>query len=372
MSQSGILTESELPGYIHQHLGLKLDKEALARPTRDVVTEIYTRFLDKTVANWKIPKNPDLEFPMAQMLGWLRLTFSRYNIEFEFSMSDLIEPTKKRTIIFLNVLLLNIAQSEIRWNKWQEWKAHWAEKQEETAKVKMELEKSRMRREELALAKGESKSVAELDKLIAAMREKFEAEDKKGAKLRDELAAAKENIDYWKNANQHKLTGCQEIEAEIKRMGQVMGLEDRNSRLQNKLTTLRRELEELKLTAGIKENRLKADLEKKRNEKTELKQRIETEVEKLKTEVMEIDKRLADIATRQKHRSEATKALVDKANRKLEALENRAEESKQLSQKGLAALANYRSKYEILFGLNKAEQTEVPMNRTFIKSTANV
>jgi len=198
MSQSGLLNEDEIKSYINEAFNLKLDREAFIKPTRNVVFDIYTRFLDETHHKWRKLRNSadDSEEPniKAMTVGWIRFMLARYNTSFTFQMSDLLTPTRKRTTTFFNILIYIRAQFEDSWAEWQEWKSEWSINQEEIEKVNRELAQKRLDLEELAIKKANSRPISELQKEIREKRRLFEAASKECEDLEEESKVVKSNI----------------------------------------------------------------------------------------------------------------------------------------------------------------------------------
>ena len=374
MSQSGFLNENELSEQIYRFFDLKLDKEAFVKPTRDVVVEIYTRFLDKSGIEWKRIRNSDNyrhePNPLFQMLGCLRYILSHYSIDYEFNMSDLTMPTRKRTSTFLNVLVYFRAAFEERWKDWQQRKAQCAEEQEEVDKVKREIAKMRLALDELAYKKGQSMSVDQLKEALQAERRAFEVEKKECDQLAQEAAQIKETIKSLSQKKQDKLIEVQEIEGRIKEIQKEKELNEEGAQLEERLSSAERTLVESKLQISIRVKQAQNELQKKINEKTDFIQQSRMNAERLKGEIEDIRKRRAEISARQKSRSGRFKEHIDRANKKLDDVKALYESSRTETERGKSELYNYETKLESLLGGNKSILNDTAKNRTFIKSTA--
>lgn len=206
MSQSSLLTEDEIRSYLHESFGLNLAKEALLKPSREVVTEIYSRFLDDTHFKWR-PSGDEPKYGI--MVARLKFIMSRYNISFNFQRSDLLMPTRKRTTAFLNVLIYIKAQFEALAQEYEEIYNEKALEKEENGKLKRELANSRSEVEDLAYKKAaKSKSKKEILDDMNSIRRQFEESDLLG----EELATEAKNQKNETNLDQVKL---QKLQAEL-------------------------------------------------------------------------------------------------------------------------------------------------------------
>lgn len=465
MSQSsGLLSEDEIKNYLQESFNLKLDRDALIKPTKDVVIDVYTRFLDDTNFKWRKSKNAhdDNEESniKALMVGWIRFMLSHYNTSYTFHMGDLITPTRKRTTAFLNVLIFIKAQFEDHWSEWERWKNEWTAQQEEVDKLKKELHSRRLELEELAIKKSSSKSVDELRKyneeqiiifkniqkeaeelgekakiikaniktlseLIARKSAQGDHLDKEIAQLdrslqllndnrnikrvisdmeksiqngTNQLEKSKENSQKAKKKIievERLMSVCQmnnnnlatevestnrlfmklkeekdAIEARFEQVNNdLLKLKTEEASLQEQLAEVERNKSKKKLQVKIKEEQIMLDLEQKIALRKEFVQQSLAKSEALRAEVELIKKERAEIMTKQTTTSDNCQAQVDKANRQLESLTKRYQESRKVCEGGIVALQTYKSRLESLIGQPK--DVELPGNRTYIKESAD-
>lgn len=364
--KEGFLDESELPEQIHRYLDLKLDKESFLRPTRDVVMELYTRFLDKTGYDWRRPGRHGKEpIVMAQMLNALKKIFSRYSIDYEFNLHDIVSPTRKRTTTFLNVILYLLAMLEEKLKNLQQWEAKNAVEQQEVNQINQEIAKKRVAIDELALQIGQYPDVEQLLLEIEARERVFDENKKECDRIEQEKCVIKKATEEECKKIERINREMQPIERHIELYNEVKRLEQEELQLKEKLA--KDEIDDAKRLGllDIEVSHAERDLHIKRNESMEFNRQAKARLKELETEIAGAIKQREDQETKHKQRQQEIKEQIERANKKLESLKSYYEGSRPADQSNIETLlSGFKEKLEILLGENKP----FDKNSTFIKS----
>lgn len=175
MSQKteGLLNEEEVKSYLNEAFNLKLTRDTLLNPKKDVVIDLYTKFLDYRSSKWRrLRTNPNATL-LATMVSRLRFMLKGYipgHDKREFHSGDLVMPDRRRTNFFLNALIFTKVQVDDIHLEWQQWLAEWKQSQEIAQKIDQKLEKEKNELENLAIKKSQSKSLDELREEIRKKR----------------------------------------------------------------------------------------------------------------------------------------------------------------------------------------------------------
>lgn len=374
MSQQGsegFLGESELPEQIHHYLELKFDKDDFLRPTKDVVIEIYTRFLDKTGYDWRRSKSFKQDVSIkAQMVHILKIIFSRYNIEYEFNLNDLISPTRKRTTTFLNVLLFVMASLEESLKYMQQRNAQYIEEQQELDETNRNIAQKRLMVEELALRIGQSLDVEEMRVKIEEGKQALEELSTKHAELT--------NIgSRIKNSNKEAIKFNQELEKEIQQVDRQIALQSEieklkieESQLKDRLACAEATYAKFQLEADLRVSQVTSELHKNQIELGDIIKHARLTIQDLKSERENIREKREEITIRRKNKADEIKQLIENANKKLEVIKASYENSRTNSRKTEETLSIYKERVEALMFVAKPVLNETVKNSTFIKSRA--
>lgn len=123
MSQSDWLNDAELREHLTKVLGIKIDRDALAKPTPDFVFDLYNRFLLHLNIDLQ-SQCKDSKIIKIMMVENIRTILSSYNVEMSpFTIYDILNPNRKRTLIVVNILLfykLEFDDQEIRFQEEKE------------------------------------------------------------------------------------------------------------------------------------------------------------------------------------------------------------------------------------------------------------
>lgn len=168
MSQNqGGLSEDELREYINSKYSLRLDRDALVKPSSDVIIDVYQKFLDEFWPPWRRDPGAFREgegHPPVKimMVKYLRIIIKIYNNSYSFELSDLISPTRQRTRLTLSILVYHRERVQDILSKNNDDKEELLLEQEEVSHKKQEIAQAKERIEELAIALSTSKPVEEL------------------------------------------------------------------------------------------------------------------------------------------------------------------------------------------------------------------
>lgn len=273
MSQSGLLNEDEIRGYINESFNLKLDREAFMKPQRDTIYEVYGIFLDDFRFNWRKPRPGSRYGPhlRPQMTYWIGFIISKFNCPYSFELTDILFPSRKRTVAFLNVLIYVRALLEDRWAAWQARKKDWETGQKKADEVDKQLSERRQYIEELKIKVANAPSLDKLRKENTEKRQKFEAISRKCESLGEEAKKVKDAIKEAEEANRLKIDENERLDKEIAETAKILELLNNGRGLEKR----------------IAEKEAQLDIEKNRYEK------LKEEVQKLERDNIEREKLVA-------------------------------------------------------------------------------
>lgn len=197
MSQSsGLLNDDEIRTWLNEHLDTNLDRDALTKPTREILIQIYSKFLDGTGLRWRTPKNDEfidnlLEPDIIRMMNKL---IEPYEPPYKFLWADLISPNRKRTNLFLNLAIYIRAQSEEYLTPIASYNEQKKQHDEEVEKLKSLIESHRQVYEELAMQAAGLESGQEMAQEIEDLRKKLANMETEGEELKEEGKQIKEEV----------------------------------------------------------------------------------------------------------------------------------------------------------------------------------
>lgn len=161
MSQPGLLNDDEIKNYLNENFGLKLKTESISKPTAPVIIDIYEKFLDDSHFPWRTDSREAEENSLpedhkqARAIKWLRFIINRYNCNFSFNRTDLIQPNRRRTVTFLNILIYFKAQLDEKRVSWIERKRQHQLQVGDNNRSKEHLKAARVERDNLAVIKSQ-------------------------------------------------------------------------------------------------------------------------------------------------------------------------------------------------------------------------
>lgn len=326
MSQDKFLGEDEVRNLINESLNLKLEKSAFLKPSSEVVCQIYARFLDLTLKDkWRNYEKDGYKPPFKiNMNGWLRHLFEPYNVGFEFNLNDLVMPTRKRTMAFLNIIIhirLVIEEGREAFNRRAE---ELRENQAAVAKIEEEIEREKLLREELAYKKSLLDSQLERNGDLQDVFNKKKAIcdelSEQGAILKQQAKEAAEIKQRRREELESLKQKVATLEDQARRLDEGLDLEPRKAELQRTLESLKskrlpllteiqelqdktKKKEELSAIIATKNKRNRKRLEEMRiaiethnYQKTELEERAR----KLNTELDDVESENSKLATKLK------------------------------------------------------------------------
>lgn len=309
MSQGKFLSEDDIRSFINESLNLKLDREAFLKPNSEIVCEIYARFLDLTLVNkWRKSYSNGFEPSVkANMNAWLRHLFEPYNVGFEFNYRDIVAPTRKRTMAFLNIIIHVRLMIEEAREVLQGRAAEWNDNNIVVKSIEEEIEQQKLLRDELALKKGSMKSSNELQELKKHLQKVFDEKNvfceqlsQQGGELKRQEKESDEadQKSYAKvDALKQRLTEEEDL---ARRLDDGLELEPRRAELELRLNELK--------------NLHSSRLEKKRILHLKIKERADS--------AAMLDARIR----RSVQHMESTKVLFEKINREKASLNAKAEQ----------------------------------------------
>lgn len=460
----GLLSEEEIKDFLQKSFDLDLDRDALIKPTSNVVFDIYAKFLDEIYGfQWrnlkKISDDNQDSFIKPLMVGRINFTINRYDVNTTFQIKDLLKPTRKRTAYFLNVLIFVRAQFEDLDSQWQAWKAEWAENKAEHDRAHSQLRSLRILRDELAIKKSSAKSIDEIKKIRDEERVTFENSQRAAAELHEKAQALKSDNERRSKSLAEKQAIGNRLDEEFQQLEKKLDLLNENrkvrknildstksiqtqtshvietkesySRTQKKIEVLQRlmsscpsnihntakkddltnklimRLEQVEKTRearyekaiadqtrwaneeATKQYRLAQLEQDKKKKKVQLSYRYERALKDLNTKnaasrelaqpslkseeirnvIEAIKKERAEIIKTEHSMMEECQAQAEKANRQLETLLKRYEESKKKCEPNLKAVEEFNSRIEAILG--RPKEVELPGNRTYIKESGS-
>lgn len=356
MSQSQGVSEAELIESIQKLINLKLDKEALIRPNRNVVCEIYSRFLDQIRPNWRESKtggDPQESSQFIQLLTWMRLLLGRYgpDLDYEFDGNDLITPNRKRTHVFLQALVLFKVDLGMKKMNKQFKMAALAEEREKIELMDRELASLRLERDNLAHKIGDAPSLPEFSRNAEAMKLKLD-EHKKLCEDHDEQVK-----DFKKKmaASQEEMLRLQEEEekfkmkeAERQKYSKVLELREKKAKYEGNLETL-------KLQMAVTQKQAQTNLQKEREKVRDRKQSRSDKLTSRKEDLEELRRKNLEIPIKRKENEDKIKIAIERSNKQLEPLRNRAEATMRKSESARATMDSLQFKIDALIGTTKVE-----------------
>jgi hypothetical protein len=371
--QKGLLSENELPEQIQKYFDLKLDKDALIKPTKDLVTEIYMRFLDRCLVNWMKPDQLGREKPVRHMIvKRMKYITQRFNVKYhtdlEFSLIDLIAPTRKRTTTLLNIVVFLAAELDELLELAQQYEASRAEQKKQDEEKAQQLSEKRRRIDDLAFKIGQSERInpielEEFERILEAKKKECE----EVSRLKD---SSKARLTQSENKLELLVLKIRDVNAKI---------EESNARKESemKISAVRKEIEtrEASLQKQKAENKAMRAKEEERlkhiesdgieciNQSKIYVESLLNEIKVVQSEKVQIKEKInEDIVMNEKAICMAKQYIEDFRKRLVSVKDENKRETLSILQKHKATQNMF---VEVLddFG-----QNDVPRNKSFIKS----
>lgn len=320
MSQKteGLLNEEEVKSYLNETFNLKLTRDVLLNPKKDVVMDLYTKFLDYRNSKWRrLRSNPNATL-LAAMVNRLRFMLKGYipsHDKREFHLGDLVMPDRRRTNFFLNALIFTKVQVDDSYLEWQQWLAEWKQNEEVAIEIDRRLKEEKNELENLAIKKSQFASLDELREEIKKkkasvqdLESRYDETEREKNRIKDSIKARAEQCEEHETLNA-------KLREDVERKEQVL-------LLLNSGMNFKKEINELEQSLLEKTEKLKSV--DKTNQ--DLQARIAGPVE-----LLEDDEFLKFDAERTKKRLEYTIRLSQAEQRVKEVKFNREKESRQYS-----------------------------------------
>lgn len=372
MSQKGFLSENELSEQIHKYFDLKLDKDALVKPTKDVVREIYKRFLDQIVVNWMLPRYPGQEAtPHSRMLYWMRTITQRFNTGYEFSLTDLTAPTKKRTTAFLNVILYIRAVYDECLEIYQQCESKRAEQRENNAMITREISKRRVQVEEYAFKIGQSKGLDEQRARLEEDDRVLRAKKKECDELTQEKARVKERITKKEELETRRRIELEEIDKKIDEFKRREDMVYKITNVRQKLEITESTLQQLKGQNDLKRAEEENQLKVLEDMKKEVVHQFSEEMKHLQQEIKSVMEEKLELKRKTDDDDRMTNDTIRIAKQAIEEFERRLGKTREEADRDIkSVLQDYKvNSGNSLLGIHdKSIQENGSKNRTFIKS----
>jgi len=377
MSQGVGFGEQELVEGLQSSINLRLDKDSLIKPSRDVVMEIYGRFLDVFRPKWR-DLNPDQELvPIVELCKHMRLLMKTDpGIEVEFGFDDLNHPTRRRTNLFIAALI----HLKDEFDEWSERKkmdlAAKSEKQDKLEHVAQDIVKLQQLRDELAYKIGRADRAR-----LMQIHEQRKLTLKEGQRLCEEVDfSAKElkaKLVDSKELLRQRTQMLQQIQEQLDQKNAAKTLANEWSELQEVESKLTKELENLRIQTANSVKSARNESEKKKQDLLDAIQSRKNETAKLKATIVEIRRKRAEILEHRKKNTELVETAIKRESKQLESFKKKYEESREGRDEIEAIISSYCSKLNQLVGGKSKPVKQLPQvapstvhNDTYIKSSS--
>lgn len=240
------LSDDEIKDFFRKSFDLELDKDALIKPTSNIILDIYARFLDEFYCQEWINSEYSTDEPnvTALMVRWINFTIAPYDVNTTFQLKDLLKPVRKRTNYFLNVLIfVKVSLDEVDMPLWQTWRGEWAEIQDESDRAHAELNSLRLRLEELAIRKSTSSQIDEIREVRDSKRIIFDNSKRTTDELHEISKPLKSDIEYLhKLVADHQARG-DKIYEEYHQLEEKLASLDKNIAIEEKIAIVKKSLQ---------------------------------------------------------------------------------------------------------------------------------
>lgn len=241
-----LLSEDEIKDFLRKSFELELDKDALVKPTSNIIIDIYARFLDELYfQEWRNSKYTTDEYQesnvIALMVRWINFTIAPYDISTTFQLKDLLKPIRKRTNYFLNVLIFVKASfDELDKPSWQNWRDEWSEMQDENDRANAQLNSRRLELEELAIRKSRLKPIDELIEIRDSKRKIFDNLQRGAAELHEISKALKSDCKHLEKSVADKQSRGDQLDEECHRLEEKLALLNGNYEIEERITKMKK------------------------------------------------------------------------------------------------------------------------------------
>lgn len=256
MSQNqGGLTEDELREYINDKYSLRLERDAFLRPNKDVIVDIYQKFLDEFRPRWRQEVvrrgREDSYTPPIKvlMVKYLRLVIKNYNNSYTFNLTDLITPNRQRTRLTLNILIYHRERIQEVLSKFQEESEELMMEQEELECKRQELAQKKEEIEELAIAISKSKtadehklSIIEKTKILDALKEECEEIGNRAKRVKSESLSKREEVKRKEALAEEQLRDIQRLEGILQSLNDGLNIKDKIADTENTISVVEADL----------------------------------------------------------------------------------------------------------------------------------
>lgn len=248
MSQKGLLSDSELAEQVYKYFDIKLDRDALAKPTREMVMEVYRRFLDKIAPNWMLE-----DTVLSKMNYLMQKITQHFNVGYDFNVCDIVSPMKKRTITFFNVILYILAITDEHIEIDEGYEHCEAEKRDKNLANDREKSKLQVEVEELAFKVGQSKPLDQLKAISEEPHRILTAKKKECDEVEEEKSSIKQKLAKSKELIMMKNREIKESKEKTEKVRRQWETASEMSRVREKLETVNREIQQLQAQNDLEE-----------------------------------------------------------------------------------------------------------------------
>lgn len=367
MSQSsGLLGEEELRVNLNEFLNTNLERDALLKPTKEILIDIYSKFLDSTGRKWKGD-----EFPIeVYIVPHMNRLIIPQDPPYKFLITDILAPVKKKTNYFLNFIVYMHAHHSEYLRLESNYLQERAGNQAKSENLKANIENERQKLEDFALKRSALPSKEEIVERIEAGRKKLMDVEKLGEELKEEGKSIKEKV---KNDRERLLIVKKKKEVLIKQkciIDNARSLSDKIPELEDQLRRSKLDHEQLMIDKKRRhdtelnslEVEYEAKLAKSRSEQNALSDVLLYENELVKEKLLK-EKQLLELDNEIRFiEEEAVKEkvyLTDLMKSSAIYIDRLREESSRMDKEILPRLSFLKPKLE--------ETLDAPADRTYIK-----
>lgn len=250
----GLLNEEEVKNYLNETFNIKINRDALINPKKDMVVDLYTRFLDFRNPNWRRYRNPKATVPSIMVIQLYSLLRGYTpNDKRDFHLGDLVMPDRRRTNYFLNALIYIKAQVDDILQDCQQWEADFKSDQDIAQELYRDLEEAKRGLENAAIIKSQARSVDEVKediKNVEALVRKLEFEsvelEKEKLRLKESLQRLAANREILEEAIKTHKEQCEEKESLLRSLDDCKNLQATFLKIDQRNQDLIGELEQIR------------------------------------------------------------------------------------------------------------------------------
>lgn len=367
MSQQGFYGEDELRTMINGWFDLRIDREAFQKPSRDLTVEIYSKFIEYLLPKWHSkPSEAPLE---ARLTNRLKKIFAPFNVNYTFHAGDLLMPTKKRLLTFLNVLVYVKALIDSKRFSWQQMEEQWQAESEEYDHMKAELDRAKVELEEAAFKVASLEPEEDIIARVAEKRRIFEVLERESETLSAEKNKIKESIKGYKTNLELKKIEREQIKETKQIEIKVYSLIKEVSELEQKISDLKLETSNAEKDLAIALSQEKSKLVEAQTKTEEFRKKSKELRQSLKLKLEECCNEYKRIVKEREHDDAQYLECIDKAKIGLASMFKRDERLERLTQEATSKLINSRARQETLLGKNKVRNKKIDCTFTLKKGS---